>query len=195
MTENCLFNLYKELNEFQLSQRGIADHGNGELQELGQATSLETLFFLLKSTATMDAAFWIAETIKHSWKAHPSVAYRIRLDDGIACLLQNTQQGDRAVDIFQMLVRDDPQYGKAWNMLATCYSVRTEQRRLAKDAAQTALSLISQHFQAMGILGLIQCDEHQGELAALTFRKVLGLDPWSQVSTKLAQCLQTKYKT
>jgi hypothetical protein len=120
MTENCLFNLYKELNEFQLSQRGIADHGNGELQELGQATSLETLFLLLKSTETMDAAFWIAETIKHSWKAHPSVAYRIRLDDGSACLLQNTQQGDRAVDIFQMLVRDDPQWRSmeyACNML------------------------------------------------------------------------------
>jgi tetratricopeptide (TPR) repeat protein len=194
MTEECLFYLYKEMNEFQLSQRGVHNHVNDELQELGHAASIDTLFSLLKSAETMDAAFWIAETIKDSWKAHCSVGYRIRLDDGIACLLQ-TQQREKALDIFQTLVKDDPLYGEAWNMLATCYYIRSDQRILSKEAAQNALSLLPQNFQAMSILGLIQCDEQQDELAAETFRKVLELDPWSQVSTKLAQCLKTSSKT
>jgi cytochrome c-type biogenesis protein CcmH/NrfG len=189
ITEKCLFDLYKDFNTLKLSQRNFINQSDSEFQELGRVLSTDALRLLLKAVNDMESAFWISETIKASWKAHPNISLRIRLDHGIAHLLK--KQRVQALDTFQNLIKEDPQYGEAWNMLATCYFM-SDQRILSQEAAKAALSVIPEHFQAMSALGMIQSQEHDDDMAANTFRKILELDPWSQVSTKLTECMKHK---
>jgi tetratricopeptide (TPR) repeat protein len=184
-----LFDLYTDFNALKLSQRNFTNQGDTELKELGRVLSTDALRVLLKAVNDMDSAFWISEAIKASWKGHPDIALRIRLDHGIAHLLK--KQKVKALETFQDLIKEDPQYGEAWNLLATCYFM-SDQKDLSQEAAKAALSVIPEHLQAMSALGLIQSQEHEDDLAAMTFRRILELDPWSQVSTKLTECIKPK---
>ena len=182
--------LYEQINALNLAQRGIANVEDSEIQSLGEELSINVLFHFLKLANNIDSATAAEETIKELWKAHPDPAFRLRLDSGVADLLQGNQE--KARNTFQQLVLDDPTYGEAWNKASTCYFMLGDMQS-SLDAVNEAIDLIPHHFQAMGGLGMIQYETRRYKLAAQSFRECLRLNPWSPVSVRLSACLDLLY--
>lgn len=189
-TEQCCMDLYQQISALNLAQRGIASIGDSEMQQLGEELSINVLFNFLRLANNIDSATAAEETIKELWKAHPDPAFRLRLDSGVADLLQGNRE--KARDTFQQLVLDDPTYGEAWNKASTCYFMLGDMQA-SLDAVNEAIDLIPRHFQAMGGLGMIQYETRRYKLAALSFRDCLQLNPWSPVSVRLSACQDLLY--
>ena len=189
-TEQCCMDLYEQIHALNLAQRGIANVEDSEIQSLGEELSINVLFNFLKLANNIDSATAAEETIKELWKAHPDPAFRLRLDSGVADLLQGNRE--KARNTFQQLVLDDPTYGEAWNKASTCYFMLGDMQS-SLDAVNEAIDLIPHHFQAMGGLGMIQYETRRYKLAAQSFRECLHLNPWSPVSVRLSACLDLLY--
>ena len=148
--------------------------------------SLSDLFVLLKATERMEDAIALEEIIKEIFKAHPSEDVRQRLEQGIANVLRG--KSEDALEAFQALTEEHSDYAEAWNKIAACeYMLGNMSKSL--NAANKAVDLMPQHFQAHNGKGLCEYDQTNYTAAAASFRKSLELDPWSPVSSKLAACI------
>jgi len=187
MTEQCLEALHKDISHFYVAQRGLLDQNPDEdLADIAKSLSAEVLFRFLKVSNNLDTAIAVEESIKELWKAHPDTTLRSKLDDGIADLLRGNKE--KALVAFKELTVQDPQYAEAWNKASTCYFMLGDMQS-SLEAAEEALALLPQHFQAMNGLGLIQYETRRYKLAATSFRQSLQMDPWSPVSSRLAACM------
>jgi tetratricopeptide (TPR) repeat protein len=168
-----------------VSIREVSDDKDTELVRIAKKLSLDTMFAMLKISDTMETAIVFEETIKEIWKAHENQELRLKLDSGVADLLQGNKK--RALDTFTQLVEDDPDYAEAWNKASTCHFMLGDMQ-LSMETAERTLKLLPRHFQAMNGLGLVHCETRKYKLAARLFRQSLALDPWSPVSSRLAAC-------
>jgi tetratricopeptide (TPR) repeat protein len=182
LTEICLFDLYVDLNEFLLRQRESVNDGNIESGDLERDLSIQELLALLKSADNLEAANTLAMSIKNSWNAHSNPSLKLMLDIGTTYLAN--KKFDKALDILEKLVKGDPNYGEAWSKLSACYLI-LNQKNSSLEAANKALELIPQHLQALSVVAVLEMEAQRYQLGSTIIRKVLSLDPWSTLSTKL----------
>lgn len=169
----------------QVSLREASDEKDIELADIAKKLSLDSMFEMLKLADTMESAIVLEETIKEIWKAHENEELRLKLDNGVADLVRGNK--NRALNTFALLVKEDPDYAEAWNKASTCHYMLGDMQSSLK-AAERTLELLPRHFQAMNGLGLVHFETRRYKFAARSFRQSLTLDPWSQVSARLAAC-------
>ena len=185
--EECFVAVQNTMTQFHLAQKGFqVDDTEAKITEIAEKVSLPNLFEFLQTCDSMSSAGAVEELIKEVWKAHPDPEKRWRLDDGIAELLRGNKEN--ALQIFEELIKDDPDYAEAQNKAATCHYMLGNLEQ-SQDAARRTLELQPNHFQALNGLGLVQYESRRYRLAAESFRKSLRIDPWSPVSSRLSACL------
>lgn len=181
LTETCLGEIQRALSDWHVASREMTSENND-----GSHLSLADLFGLLQATERMEDAIALEEMIKEIFKAHPSDGVRQRLEQGIANVLRG--KSEDALQTFVELSKEHSDYAEAWNKIAACqYMLGNMPESL--EAAKKSVDLMPRHFQAHNGKGLCEYDQTKYAEAAASFRKSLGLDPWSPVSSKLAACI------
>ncbi|KAI2502186.1 Hemimethylated DNA-binding protein YccV like [Fragilaria crotonensis] len=144
--ERHCMELYNEINNLHLVQRGVTNVGDDEIQQIGAALSTDVLFQWLKLVDNFESSGTVNDAITHAWIAHPDLALRTRLDDGVYNSKRNCAH--TALASARQLVLDDPKYGEAWSLMAICY-FELDEYEAALEAAGKAVELIPQHYNMM----------------------------------------------
>lgn len=184
--ERHCMELYNEINNLHLVQRGVTNVGDDEIQQIGAALSTDVLFQWLKLVDSFESSGTVNDAITHAWIAHPNLALRTRLDDGVYNSERNCAH--TALASARQLVLDDPKYGEAWSLMAICY-FDLEEYEAALEAAGKAVELIPQHYNMMCTQGIILLSKGQHDMAAQMLGKCLSLEPWSNAANYLSQAL------
>jgi tetratricopeptide (TPR) repeat protein len=178
--------LYNDINNLNLVQRGVAYLGDDEIQHIGAALSTDVLFQWAKVADNFKSGGIINDAITHAWMAHPILALRLRLDDGVHHFKQDRAQ--RALDVVQPLVLDDPKYGEAWALMAMSY-YEQDHKQAALMAAKKAIEVVPQHYNAMSLQGTVHLIMGEHEMAAQMLGECVTLDPWSFAANPLSAAL------
>jgi tetratricopeptide (TPR) repeat protein len=174
--------MYTDFNQFLLRQRDLIKDTNPDSDDSESGLSVRELLTHLKSADTFETANALAMSIKNSWNAHPNLSLKLMLDVG-SIHLANKNFG-KALDILEKLVNGDPNYGEAWSKLSACYLI-LNQKSSSLEAANKALEIIPEHLQALSVIAVLEMEALEFQLGSTIIRKVLSLDPWSTLSTKL----------
>ena len=140
----------------------------------------------LKLADNFESAGTVNNAITHVWIAHPDIARRSRLDDGVHNIKQ-TRLLTTFVAVKQLVI-DDPQYGEAWSLMAMC-CFGLNQQQAALEAAKKAIELIPQHYNAMSLQGVTHLSMGQHAMAAQMLGDCVSLDPWSTAANQLSAAL------
>ena len=181
VTERCMTRMQDEFNSLYLLARQ-----SSPTDTLAAKLSMETLFDFLSIADNAQDANAAQETIKEMRKAHVRRDLRWRLESGVSELLSG--QGENAIEIYRIVLAEDPRYAEAWNKLATCQYMygRVEE---SLESTQKVLEIDPTHLQAIIGLGLIHFENEEYQEAVKCFRKAIALDPWSPIGAKLSMTL------
>lgn len=148
--------------------------------------SPDNLFSLLKAAGTMEEATAIEKILKLSWMAHRNPEYYFSLVE--AADYYRREDFKKSLAILKELVRDDPTYAEAWNLLSSCqYALGFIDKSF--DSAERVLKLEPNHYEALSHMGVVAFLEGSCLKAASIFRKSLELHPWTNADSKLRGCL------
>ena len=179
--------LQDEISRLFVALRDHTQTSSPHIDAMAGKLSYENLFVLLKTADTMYDAAIVSEVLKEIWKSHVDLTMRLNLDTAVSYLLNGNTE--RALLAFRELVADDPEYAEAWNKISTCEFI-LGRLDASLASAQKALYLIPTHYQALNGMGLVHYERNEVPLAVENFQKSLELDPWSSVSSRLADCLK-----
>jgi len=181
ITERCMTRIQDEYNSLYLLGRESTVR-----DPLASKLSLQKLIDFLQVVDTASDANPVQETIKEMRKAHVRRDLRWRLETGVSELLSG--RGENAMEIYKMVVREDPTYAEAWNKLATCQYMYGKHEE-SMESTRKVLELDPNHLQAIIGLGLIHFENEEYQQAVKQFRRALEIDPWSPIGAKLSMTL------
>jgi tetratricopeptide (TPR) repeat protein len=181
-TERCINQLLETINiwQYQACTDTMPD------DSVAASWTMDNFLLLLRHADSLEDATSIQELIKEIRKAHTRLELRWKLERGIAKLMSG--EATQALEIFESVVADDPNFTEGWNKLATCEFMLGKYDESEVWTHKT-LELDPNHFQSMNGLGLIYFQKNHYQKAVDCFRKSLNLDPWSPVASKLSTAL------
>lgn len=182
ITERCMNQILKMINTWQYQ----ACTDTVPPDSVASSLTMSNFMKLLQNADSLEDATPIQETIKEIRKAHRRLDLRWQLERGMTELMAG--KGQRALEIFQDIVQDDPEYVEGWNKRATC-EFMLGQYDASTVSTEKTLELDPNHFQSLNGLGLIHYQKDEYQEAVDCFRRSLELDPWSPVTSKLATCI------
>ena len=135
---------------------------------------LEDLFKRLQSATSVAEAAPIEELIWQIWFEHSDSAIASRMATGV--LQMNSGDLAGALDTFDRLVQDAPNFAEAWNRRATLHYQMGNYAASEADIAKV-LQLEPFHFGALSGRGLVLISQGQYEAARNAFGRALEVHP------------------
>lgn len=135
---------------------------------------LDGLFARLQSTTDVDEAEHLTAEVWRIWRQTGDLSAARLMKDGVRAMDQDRYS--QALQSFDRLVGEQPQFAEAWNRRATLYFLMGEYAESVEDIRRV-LELEPRHFGALSGLGLIymQLDENQAALES--FEQALRINP------------------
>ncbi|MBT3360070.1 MAG: tetratricopeptide repeat protein [Rhodospirillales bacterium] len=135
---------------------------------------LDALFDLLKEAQTVADAQTIEVEIWKLWTVTGESELDSAMYSGIAAMRRGNLQ--RALNLFDQLTVDAPQFAEAWNKRATIHYMLGNHDASIADIMQT-LTLEPRHFAALSGLGMIFANTGREEAALRAFERALKIHP------------------
>ena len=136
---------------------------------------LDELFVTIGTTENVDVASRTENEIWQIWVQHKNQRTQDRLAEGIDAMNGNPR---KALQIFNELIEQDPDFAEGWNKRATLYYLFGEYAASARDIERT-LELEPRHFGALSGLGLVYLAQNEYINAESAFKAVLLIHPHS----------------
>jgi len=135
---------------------------------------LDGLFARLHETKDVAEARTLEHLIWSIW----TEAGDERIDAEMAVGMARMQEGDgpAALDVFERMVKQAPDFAEAWNKRATLYYFLNRYDESIADVKRT-LALEPRHFGALAGLGMIYLETGRPELAIEWMEKALRANP------------------
>lgn len=181
ITERCMRRMQDEFNSLHLLGRNPSPS-----ESMANSLSIDKLSQFISIADSSNNANAAQETIKEMRKAHVRRDVRWRFDSGISELLSG--RVENAMEIYRIVLAEDPTFAEAWNKLATCQFMYGRHEE-ALESTKKVLELDPNHLQAIIGMGLIHYENDEYQEAVNCFRKALNIDPWSPVGAKLSLTL------
>ena len=149
---------------------------------LGSATAdqndprLDGLFAELKTSADPEGAHRIERMIWQVWLDSGDAEVNRLMDRGVAAM--NRRDLDGAVEIFDRIIEQKPDFAEGWNKRATVYYMQDKLEASVRDVQRT-LALEPRHFGALSGMGLIFTEVGNFSAAIEAYEAVLDLHPQS----------------
>jgi tetratricopeptide (TPR) repeat protein len=138
---------------------------------------LERLFERLQHTPDPAEAHALEQRIWGVWLESEDAAVNRLMQQGVLAL--RSQHYPTALQAFDRLVEQAPEFAEGWNKRATVHYLMGNWRASVRDIQRT-LTLEPRHFGALFGLGLIYDALEQPEAALRSFEATLALNPHSE---------------
>jgi tetratricopeptide (TPR) repeat protein len=135
---------------------------------------LDPLFERLRTTSSVSEARIIEQQIWQIWGESDDAAISKLMSAGIVAMVQ--QEYAVALDRFDRLVKQAPDFAEGWNKRATVYYLMGNFPASVSDIERT-LELEPRHFGALSGLGLIYDAIEEPAAALRSFEAALTIDP------------------
>ena len=139
-------------------------------------TRLDGLFSLMAQTDSPHVANQTASKIWEIWLQNDDKQTQDRLAAGIAAMDHDPR---KALQIFNALINDDPEFAEGWNKRATLLYILGDFAASKRDIERT-LALEPRHFGALSGLGLIHLAQNNFFKARAAFEAALLINPNSR---------------
>ena len=136
---------------------------------------LDRLFSTLLRTDDLSQGSRITEEIWQRWRQVDNLAIKDLLATGI--LAMSTDDLELALDSFDQVIEEAPEFAEGWNKRATVYYLMGEYNHSIRDIRQTLL-LEPRHFGAMAGFVWILLYQRDFEMAEYVLRKALSVNPF-----------------
>jgi tetratricopeptide (TPR) repeat protein len=150
--------------------------------------SIKNLFVLLKNAEDSRTATVVSEVIEEIWEAHRNEELRHMLDT--ATIHTSAGRTESALFLLMELVDLDPYYADAWNKCSK-WALTVGNLDCAMFAAQKALEIIPNHFDALNSIGQVCHERRDLQKAVDHYRRSMNFDPWSTEAPLLSACVST----
>jgi tetratricopeptide (TPR) repeat protein len=138
---------------------------------------LDDLFERLQHTPDPAEAHALEQRIWGVWLESENAAINRLMEQGVLAL--RGQHYPTALQAFDRLVEQAPEFAEGWNKRATVHYLMGNWRASVRDIQRT-LALEPRHFGALFGLGLIYDALEQPEAALRSFEATLALNPHSE---------------
>jgi len=135
---------------------------------------LEDLFKMLREIPDDYNAIGVENAIWIIWHETDNIGAAELLADGIAAMQSGSY--DRALEIFDTLVEEAPDFAEGWNKRATVQYLRGDYAASLLDIGKT-LDLEPRHFGALSGRGLVYSALGDNTQAAIAFEEALAVHP------------------
>jgi tetratricopeptide (TPR) repeat protein len=152
---------------------------------------LDRLFERLQHTPDPAEARGLEQRIWQVWLEAEDAAVNRLMERGIAALRQ--QQYPTALQAFDRLVAQAPEFAEGWNKRATVHYLMGNFGASVRDIQRT-LALEPRHFGALFGLGLIYNALEQPEAALRSFEATLSLNPHSASTRQMVERLRRQLR-
>jgi len=142
-----------------------ADQKDGRLPEL---------FAALKAAPDVETAAAVEDKIWRIWLQANDAAIDKLMTEGSKAM--SAQQFGTALQKFNAIIAQRPDFAEGWNKRATLYYVMGNYQQSLADIDRT-LELEPRHIGALSGLGLVNMQMEREEAAADAFERVLNIDP------------------
>jgi tetratricopeptide (TPR) repeat protein len=152
---------------------------------------LELLFDRLQHTPDPAEARALEQRIWRVWLESDDAAVNALMQQGVLAL-----QGQRyatALQAFDRLVEQAPEFAEGWNKRATVHYLMGNWRASVRDIQRT-LALEPRHFGALFGLGLIYEALNEPEAALRSFEATLTLNPHSESTRQMIEQLRRQLR-
>lgn len=137
---------------------------------------LDSLFEDLQSTPDPELAHSLEQRIWIVWLRSGDEAIDALMTRGIAAM--NRRRYDTALEVFDRIVEQAPEFAEGWNKRATVHYLRGDYVASMRDVQRT-LELEPRHFGALSGMGLIFLATGDERAALRAFQEVLEVHPLS----------------
>ena len=166
--------------------------GSGEPARADQDDPrLDRLFERLQHTSDPAEAHGLEQRIWQVWLESDDAAVSRLMERGIVAL--RSQQYPTALQAFDRLVAQAPEFAEGWNKRATVHYLMGNWRASVRDIQRT-LALEPRHFGALFGLGLIYDALEQPEAALRSFEATLTLNPHSASTRQMIERLRRQLR-
>lgn len=138
---------------------------------------LDGLFERLQTTPNPAEARAVEQSIWRVWLEADDAGVNRLMREGV--LAMHGQRYGAALQVFDRIVEQAPQFAEAWNKRATVHFLMGNWQASVRDIQQT-LALEPRHFGALFGLGMIYDALDQREAALRSYEAMLVLNPHSQ---------------
>jgi tetratricopeptide (TPR) repeat protein len=152
---------------------------------------LDDLFARLKTTDDPVDAATLQQQIWQIWIEFEDASISQLMRRGMAAMAQGDH--DAALDAFDSLVQQAPDFAEAWNKRATVFYLMGRLDESVSDIRQT-LSLEPRHFGALSGLSLIYDAVEKPDAAIRSLEAALEINPHLQGSEDRIRMLREKAK-
>jgi tetratricopeptide (TPR) repeat protein len=152
---------------------------------------LDDLFARLKTTVDPVDAATLQQQIWQIWIEFEDASVSQLMRRGMAAMAQGDH--DTALDAFDSLVQQAPDFAEAWNKRATVFYLMGRLDESVSDIRQT-LSLEPRHFGALSGLSLIYDAVEKPDAAIRSLEAALEINPHLQGSEDRIRMLREKAK-
>ena len=152
---------------------------------------LDRLFERLQHTPDAAEAHGLEQRIWQVWLESDDAAVNRLMERGIVAL--RTQQYRAALQAFDRMVAQAPEFAEGWNKRATVHYLMGNWRASVRDIQRT-LALEPRHFGALFGLGLIYEALEQPEAALRSFEATLTLNPHSASTRQMIEQLRRQLR-
>jgi tetratricopeptide (TPR) repeat protein len=171
---------------------GLLIAGAGEPARADQDDPrLDPLFERLQHTPDPAEARGLEQRIWQVWLDSDDAAVNRLMERGIVAL--RTQQYPTALQAFDRMVAQAPEFAEGWNKRATVHYLMGNWRASVRDIQRT-LALEPRHFGALFGLGLIYDALEQPEAALRSFEATLALNPQSASTRQMIAQLRRQLR-
>jgi tetratricopeptide (TPR) repeat protein len=171
---------------------GLLIAGAGEPARADQDDPrLDPLFERLQHTPDPAEARGLEQRIWQVWLDSDDAAVNRLMERGIVAL--RTQQYPTALQAFDRMVAQAPEFAEGWNKRATVHYLMGNWRASVRDIQRT-LALEPRHFGALFGLGLIYDALEQPEAALRSFEATLTLNPHSESTRQMIEQLRRQLR-
>jgi tetratricopeptide (TPR) repeat protein len=152
---------------------------------------LDGLFERLQRTPNPAEAHALEQQIWRLWLESDDAAVDRLMQEGVLAL--RDQHYPTALQAFDRMVEQVPQFAEAWNKRATVHYLMGNWRASVQDIQRT-LALEPRHFGALFGLGLIYDALEEPEAALRSFEATLALNPHSESTRQRIEALRQQLR-
>ena len=154
---------------------------------VSQPEQLNNLFAELQHAESPSQASEIEQKIRDLWYQGPNDKAHEQMVAGIHAMEQGDL--DRALSLYNDLIRHEPNFAEAWNKRATIYWLLGDIPESLADIDKT-IELEPRHFGALSGLGMILIQQNQYLPALNVYQQLLAINPQSESNQKNLQLIK-----
>jgi tetratricopeptide (TPR) repeat protein len=152
---------------------------------------LDGLFHRLQTTPSPIEARAVEQSIWRVWLETDDAGVNRLMQEGV--LAMHGQRYGAALQVFDRIVAQAPQFAEGWNKRATVHFLMGNWQASVRDIQQT-LALEPRHFGALFGLGMIYDALEQPEAALRSYEATLILNPHSQGTRQRIEALREQLR-